>query len=401
MFFPMSSVLAHVSHALEVARVLRSRGHDVVIAGSHGNGGRSRLNLVEQDGFRVVDADEPDFDHVWNALLKWRFLGLYIEFSRPQRWAPFETIMESQIRAIKDEQPDVVIGTGALTMSNAAYAAGVPALNIHNAYMINFVFSHLYFRYWWLWYDWKFLSGQRQRVYKRYGVKPVRATDPYRSVPLLSPDLPGLYETCPYFHNVQQIGPILFDFPAPLPEWFGELDDGTPNVYVTMGSTGRFDSFLKNAFQHLARLPYRFIVTTAGQIAEETMRLAPANFRFAKYAPGAELLRHCSALVFHGGNGSMYQALAAGVPMLAIPTHYEQVLNSNIGIRAGFCKRLPARKAGTPALARAIQDVIENGAYRNAATRLAETVRNTNGAVKAADLCERAAEAGVPAGAVL
>ena len=402
MFFPMGSVIAHVSHATETAKVLRARGHEVVFAGELAAGARrSRLHVAEQEGFRVVHADEPDFDYIWDALMKWGAAALYVEFGRPNRWAPLDRIMESQIRAIEDEAPDMVVGAGALTMSNVAYTLGLPALNIHNAYIIDFILSRPYFRYWWMGYDRFHFKAVRRRVYRKHGVKPVRATDLYRSVPLLSPDLPGLYATCAYLHNVRQVGPILFDFPAPLPEWYGELDDGTPNVYITMGSTGRFDSFLRKAFGELGRLPYRFIVTTAGQVGDDTVESAPANFRFATYAPGAQLLRRCSAMVFHGGNGSMYQALAEGVPMLAIPTHFEQEMNTRNAVRAGFCKRLSPRKAGAPALARAVRDLIENGSCRDAARRYAERVRSTNGAVNTADICEQTADAGIPAGSGL
>ena len=401
MFFPMSSVIAHVSHPLEVAKVLRARGHEIVFAGQRKDMKRSRFRVVEEEGFRIVHADEPNFDYIWDALMKWNVWALHIEFSRPWRWAPVEAIMESQIRAIKDEQPDVVIGAGTITMSNVAYAMKLPALNLHNAYLIDRILSRPYFRYWWMGYDRFHFAGPRGRVYKRCGVKPARAVDVYRSAPLLSPDLPGLYRTGRYLHNVRQVGPILFDFPAPLPEWFDELEDGTPNVYVTMGSTGRFDSFLRKSFAQFAAMPYRFVVTTAGQIAEDTMRNAPANFRFTKYAPGARILPHCAAMIFHGGNGSMYQALAAGVPMLSIPTHYEQEMNTKIAVRAGFCKRLPPRKAGTDALSRALREVLETDRYRAAAMRIAERVRSTNGAANAADICEQIAEAGVPAGAGL
>ncbi len=391
MFFPMTSVIAHSSHALETAKVLRARGHDVVFAGRLADQGRSRTHMIEDNGFRIVHAEEPNFEYIWDAILKWGFAGMYIEFSRPRKWADFDAIMESQIRAIKDEQPDAVIGCGALTISNAAYVAGVPALNIHNAYMVDFVLRHAYFRYWWHWYDWNFLAPQRRAVYKRHGVKPVRAIDLYRGAPLLSPDIPGLYETSRYFHNAKQIGPILFDFPAPLPEWFGELDDGTPNIYITMGSTGSFDSFLKRSYRALSTLPYRFIVTTAGQVSDDTLRNSPKNFRFTKYAPGAELLRHCAAMIFHGGNGSMYQALAAGVPMLAIPTHVEQVLNSRIAARAGFCKWILKQRATTAGFAGVVRDIVENNRYRDAARKYADEVRTMNGAVNAADECERIA----------
>ena len=87
--------------------------------------------------------------------------------------------------------------------------------------------------------------------------------------------------------------------------------------------------------------------------------------------------------------------------MLAIPTHYEQEMNTRTAVRAGFCKRLSPRKAGTDALSSALRDVLETDGYRAAAMAYAERVRTTNGAVTAANICEQIAEAGVPTGAGL
>ena len=91
-----------------------------------------------------------------------------------------------------------------------------------------------------------------------------------------------------------------------------------------MDRPGLLDPLLQRSYPALAKTSYRFIVTTSGQVSEATMVAAPPNFRFARHAPGSKLLERSAALVFHGGNGTMYQALAAGVPMLALPSHLEQ-----------------------------------------------------------------------------
>jgi len=106
-------------------------------------------------------------------------------------------------------------------------------------------------------------------------------------------------------------------------------------------------------------------------------------------------------MVFHGGNGSMYQALSAGVPMVAVPTHFEQTLNTRIAVRNGFCIKLSQAAACTPRLAQAIRELAENPSYTEAARRLAPRVRSMDGSACAADLIERVAAEAIPAGAAL
>jgi MGT family glycosyltransferase len=194
-------------------------------------------------------------------------------------------------------------------------------------------------------------------------------------------------------------GPILFDYPAPMPEWIDELDDGTPNVYITMGSTGVVYDAVRASFEALAKLPYRFIVTTGGQVNRDAFGDIPRNFRVTAFAPGNAILARARALVFHGGNGSMYQALQHGVPMLAIPTHNEQRINARIAERHGFCRLLEFRRAQNGELRDAIVSVVENESSRSAAQRMAESVRASNGAATTAERIERIAREGKPAGA--
>ena len=401
LLFPLSQVLAHVSRAYVVGRELRARGHEVVFAAENLRHERSQMSIVVQDGFRIVAAREPDFSYLWRRLMEAGFRGTVGAVCSPKKWMPVDEIIERQVEVIKSERPDVVVGFATATMSNAAYVAGVPAANVYNAYYIGGILSRPIWRFYWHAYDAVFLANSRSAVYRRHGRKNVAAIDLFRSVPLLSPDLPEMYEVGSALHNAHMTGPILFDYPAPMPGWIDELDDGTPNVYVTMGSTGVVYDAMRASFDSLSRLPYRFVVTTGGQVNQDALGDIPGNFRVAAFAPGDAILRRSRVLVFHGGNGSMYQALHHGVPMLAIPTHNEQRINARIGERHGFCRLLEFKRARDGELRDAIVSLVESGPGRAVAQRMAALVRQSKGAATAADQIERIARDGVPSGAAL
>ncbi|NUM54857.1 MAG: hypothetical protein HUU46_14520 [Candidatus Hydrogenedentes bacterium] len=398
-FFPLSQVLAHVSRSYEVARVLRDRGHDVVFAAENTTHHRSRMDIVAKAAFNTVPVREPNFSYLWERMTTAGFRGTVGAVCSPAKWMPVGEIMESQVEVIKAERPDAVAGFATMSMSNAAYIAGVPAVNVYNAYYIDGILSRRMWRFYWDAYDAVFLAAKRRGVYAKHGKPAIRAVDLFLSVPLLSPDLPGMYETSGVLRNARMTGPILFDYPAPAPDWFSELDDGTKNVYLTMGSTGVLDVVLRAALDSLAKLPYRFIVTTGGQVDRGALGDLPTNFRMTDFAPGAEILKRCSALVFHGGNGSMYQALQHGVPMLAVPTHNEQRINARIAAGHGFCRILELRDAVNGMLAGAVREIVESESCRSSAQRMAGLVRASDGANTAADIIENTAREGRPPGA--
>ena len=129
--------------------------------------------------------------------------------------------------------------------------------------------------------------------------------------------------------------------------------------------------------------------------------MAPRNFRIATYASVSKLLERSQALIFHGGNGTMYQGLAAGVPMIALPCHLEQDICAEIVVkrRVGLAFK-PWRVTGRR-LTEALNRILEEPAFRENAQRYSAEVRNANGAERAADILETAAREGKPAGADL
>jgi UDP:flavonoid glycosyltransferase YjiC (YdhE family) len=397
--FPLGCLLSHVGRLIEVGKALRARGHEVVFAGEHPDDPRSKLGMAERAGFRWVYAQEPDYRYAWDRFVKYGWTATAYDLLRHQHWAPLDQILQSQIDLIEREQPDLVVGDATISVSTAAHITGIPAAGVMNGYAADFVGPRSLFMPLIHAWDATALRWIRRRVYRKHAVRQLGGLRLLRNTPLLSPDLPGLYpppDGWPHWHTV---GPIFFEPDVPMPDWFDELGDETPNVYITMGSTGILDTFLRRSFEALGRLPYRFVVTTGGQASEETLAMAPANFRLTRYAPGSKLLERCQALIFHGGNGSMYQALAAGVPMIALPSHLEQVFNFRPILNQGFGAQFSPRKVHGAKLASTLVRMMEEPACRAAAGRYSKQVRASDGPGQAAELLERIALARVPAGA--
>lgn len=386
--FPLSWVLAHVSRTVEIAKVLRTRGHEVVFAGADPRHPRSYLGHIEREGFRIVAAREPNWPWAWERFERLGKAVALFDLARHQRWAPLAENIEDIVRVVKAESPDLILGDASLGVTPAGHITGVPAACVFNAYNVKFYKPkslirgavNLVEKYYW--------GPIRNAVYARHGVAPISGYELWRKSLVLSPDLPELFPPLPEFPNWLAVGPLVSDTSYPEPEWFDELDDGRTNIYISMGSTGFFEQFLDRVYPALAASPYRFIVTTGNQVSDACIARAPENFRFATYAPGSKLLERSSAFIFHGGNGSMYQALGAGVPMLALPCHDEQKIAGKKMREEGFGLTGNVRRISGKRLLRKIDELIENPCYRANAWRFRRAIRNANGAAQAADLLE-------------
>jgi len=392
MMFPLGFLLAHVGRLVMIGQELRERGHEVIFAGDWPDHHRSRLDIAAKAGFDVVHMKEPDHPYAWDRFQKWGWPVTGYDLARLKKWSPIEDILDDHVRIIHEHQPDMMVCDASITTSTTSHITGVPAAGVLNAYGVSLIspgsFFHPIVRAW----DKLMLARMRKPVYDKYGVKPRDAMDLLRTMPLLSPDLEGLYEPPgDYWPNYHTVGPIISEPSIELPEWYGELDDGTPNIYITKGSTGFLDAFLRETYEAFGKMPYRFVVTTAGQASRETVDMAPGNFRITRYAPGSKILDKCQAMIFHGGNGSMYQALAAGVPMIACPSHLEQEICADLAVRHGFGLKIPARKVSPAKLHEMVQRVLNDPSFRQTAERFGGRVRHANGAARAADVIERIA----------
>ena len=171
--------------------------------------------------------------------------------------------------------------------------------------------------------------------------------------------------------NVRLVGPRLDD-PAWVGEWTPPAGDD-PLVLVGMSSTFMdHGDVLQRAATALGELPVRGVVTTGPAIPVGSID-APANVTVVERAPHREVLRHASAVVTHAGHGTVIKALAAGVPVVAMPLGRDQLDNAARVVHHGAGLKLKP-KTSSDAIARAVRRVLDEPAFAANAERLAAAI---------------------------
>jgi len=186
------------------------------------------------------------------------------------------------------------------------------------------------------------------------------------------------------------VGPCLArggDDPGTFPVEF--LEGPGPRIYASLGTVFNdrpevFRRILSGIGAGWAR-----IVVGAGKAASALRReRLGEHVLVMPTVPQRYLLGHVDAFVTHGGNNSVNEALAAGVPMLALPVGGEQrdnaarVVYLGVGVRAGL-------DAGAAEIGAKVRRLVEDPGYRARARGIAARVSTTDGAGSSAVLVER------------
>ena len=191
--------------------------------------------------------------------------------------------------------------------------------------------------------------------------------------------------------NVRYVGPQLDDDPD---DTAGETWDdpgGRPLVLVGLSSTvmSHEQELLQRAAEALGQLPVRGLVTTGPAVNPAAIR-APANVSVRRWVRHADVLPYCSAVLTHGGHGTVMKALAAGVPLVVAPLGRDQPDNAARVVHAGAGLWV-SKKAGVPALRDAIARTLDEPRYRAAARQMAATLAAERDEGLVVDELERAA----------
>jgi MGT family glycosyltransferase len=171
--------------------------------------------------------------------------------------------------------------------------------------------------------------------------------------------------------NVRLVGPRLDD-----PAWAGDWTPppgADPLVLVGMSSTFMDHAdVLQRSADALGRLPVRGVLTTGPAVPVHAID-SPANVTVVERAPHSEVLRHASAIVTHAGHGTVLKALAAGVPVVALPLGRDQLDNAARVAHHGAGLRLKP-KASAEAIADALRRVLDEPSFAQNARRLADAI---------------------------
>ena len=144
----------------------------------------------------------------------------------------------------------------------------------------------------------------------------------------------------------------------------------------------------------LAPLDVEVVATVGHSLDPAALGTRGEGLHILRYVPMSRLLSTSDALVFHAGSGTMLAALAAGVPVVALPVQADQPENADRIEAAGAGIQL-AQNGRTPeAIADAVSAVLEDEQYRAAAGRVRDEIGAMPPPVDVLPALERLAAAG-------
>jgi UDP:flavonoid glycosyltransferase YjiC (YdhE family) len=386
--------LAHVSRPLEVAKILRERGYEFLFAG-HGK----YLKIAAREGFETADLPFIPYEQVVNAIRAQKLDELYVEDQ-------LEEYIAAELELYEQVSPDLLLIDDRATAFTSGELAGLKRACIVNVHMsryrqipffsprvrlgggpvtrlLEMAENQIEFFY----YN-KLVMSDMNKVREKHGLDKKYGYAIEEGDLVLLPDIPEFSPCSPLPPNVHFIGPLTWHNDLPAPKAVSQLDPDKKCIYFTLGSAGVED--LISQLGVLAEKDIQVVIAKGGS-ADSISHDLPENMFLEDFVNTDTLFPHCDLIVCHGGNGTIYQALGYGLPMVGIATHEEQNYGLKrlkaLGLGLGFhTKQL--EKEGMGLIVEAIDEVLGNEKYRNNALRFKGLLGGLDAASTAADLVD-------------
>jgi len=162
------------------------------------------------------------------------------------------------------------------------------------------------------------------------------------------------------------------------------LDAGEPPVIVTPGSAAAtMQDYFVESIAAIRGLGLRGMLIT--NFPAQLPASLPPGFEAFGYTPFSEVLPRAALLVYHGGIGTLAQAVKAGVPQLVVPSAHDQFDNGWRIARLGLGRSLPRTRYRARRAAAEIGAILSDRA-------VARRARDMSGRVDSADALRQACE---------
>jgi UDP:flavonoid glycosyltransferase YjiC (YdhE family) len=396
---PYTHTLSHISRPLAIAAELRARGHEIIFAGDS-----PKDHFIRGEGFEVLPTYQVEPDILFNRIRdgKLQFVS-DVELYR---------LIAADRDLYRQVQPDLVLSDGRFSAPLSAGLDGIPQAAIVNVSSTEY--RALPYIPFFEWLPEKLVKRDSalgksldrfnlalemlvfdnaatvfKKLSRKFGLsRTVTATNCLAGNDLtLLADIPEYFPTRDLPADYHYIGPLTWQSPLPPPAWWPPKRDGKRLVYFTMGTTWMGGSFTV-LYEQMRREGLTAIITTGGQA--QGLQTIDGEVYVEEFVDGNLVMAACDLVVCHGGNGTIYQALQHGKPIVGIPTIPDQQFNMRRVKALGVGESLdPKEFAEHPeklfALAR---KVAEDSRYGDNAKRLQAQLAPLAPAKKAADLIE-------------
>ncbi len=409
LFMPNAKVLAHAGRSLIVGQALRERFSGTIAFG--GIGGYAKL--IEAAGFQFYDYGDDAIDRVLSRYIDPRIRRRAAIPSPRKLLAVAKEIVRREVELYRTFNPDVIVWDSFPSVLTSAEILGIPVIGIMHAFNTpyNVVKRGLPKGV----LSWRRLPVLRLTRWVPRGIEDALATilwatlrrlgllwtnrfraafhlhplgsfeDGFRKLRAgIMPDLEILAPTAHLPSNFHYVGPLVWQPPMEVP---GPLQALEGIIYVTMGSTGDPETFgpLLRAFARMLDIP---VVMAVGDLLDlEGPREIPRNVYMHSYLPGTEMAKRARLIIYHGGAGTMYQALSQGVPVIGIPfTPVQELVGITQIEELGAGRRLYPWDVTPEKLTHTITEILSTESFQRAAQRLAAQFRLEEGPQRAVDI---------------
>jgi UDP:flavonoid glycosyltransferase YjiC (YdhE family) len=384
------SAYGHLQPLIPLAKALVEARHEVAIAI-----GPDLRHRAEAAGFAAfaagmsIDAafeqlvvlfpDQPYNRLAPSEILGWYLPHLFGEVLAPAMLGDLEPVMQSW-------KPDVLIHeTWEFASPIAAAIAGIPSICQTLGLRI----------------DDRILEAVAVAVaplWQQYGLIPDPAAGLNRSLCLdTTPPSSQHHESAQSRDVVHLLRPVA-EPPVPrevLPRWI-EKRRHVPLVYMTLGTnsgTNSDVSMFRSVIDGLEDLDVDVLITIGfGKDPAKLARLAK-NIHVENYVPQSLLLSHCSAVICHGGPGTILHSLAHGLPLLILPQGADQYVMGDRVLAAGVGLRLVPSDVNPLSVRASVLALLEEASYRAGAESLKREIEAMPGPEEAVHLIEEVATA--------
>ncbi len=184
----------------------------------------------------------------------------------------------------------------------------------------------------------------------------------------LYPDIPEVTPTYDLPSTHRYLGPVPWSPELPSPGFFDSLDPARPVVYVSMGTSGDAE-VMPTILEVLEELDVQVIAATGGRV--DPSRRSP-DVHIVDFVSGDAACARADLMIFNGGVGGTQQALAAGIPVIGVPSNLDQYLNMYFVERAGFGRLVRGDRLSAGKLTDAVERLISDQGHRERAAELGE-----------------------------
>lgn len=340
--FPFG-LMSHYLRCLMLARHLKA-GFTVLFLRHEHYG-----SFIEQEGFGTFECASDDAEVIMEYIQKFDFSWLNEKALEP--------VFANQVRIIEQLQPVAVLGDNCPTLKMAAEKTGVTYISLLNGYMskyyahtralsqthpakallaplpetlvnmmttagesVEFYRVHKAFR-----------QIRRQHGLQRKLYYPEELEGDWN----LLCDLTELFPQKKLPAHYQVIAPLFYRSDGKVTGIAKQLDQSKKTIVVSMGSSGDWNKLVFLNDPYFAK----FNIITA---ADKNKVLCAKHIISTSFINADEVFPYTNLVISHGGNGTIYQSLYYGIPVLCKTAHFEQEWNAGAVEKAGAGKSLDA-----------------------------------------------------------